>query len=432
MPLRQIILTIGIYLSFVRGTNINLFYPSDAHQLNTIDYTLQTAFNYILITLVFAYFFISNNYRFLRDALTSPKILPVIIICVVSVGLSVEVVQSIKFMSTVFAVSMFSAIYAYERGSERLIHTLANFVIVMCFINLAYVLAMPQYGIMTAEHAGSWRGLFNHKNVAGPFFAIGFFCILSRLQRHAYQRTLIPCIALIICLIFVVLSKSSTGLVGFFGMTIFYTGLLVIFRTDQPLKRIALVLGLISVAALLLIFGGELFMTLFFEATGKDATFTGRTNIWRALFELSKERPIIGYGLGMAQNPDFMERIHGMINFGAASSHNSFLDLIINLGYPGAVLVVCLLMIQLVKLLTRDYRYSDDLLIGTLATSMMLTMLLVGFTTADVLIGRSAFWLLMFITLIISGNPGGKRSVSAPKELVKDFKGHQRPLPALD
>ncbi len=413
MKLSTIILTIGLYLSLTRGTNINLFYPADSRNFGSIDYTLQTALNYLLLLLLVGFYFVRNNYRLLIEPLLNNKVLVIVALCLFSVVLSGDLKSTVKFTITVLVLSLFPYLYYKEFGRERLVMALARFVVAMCFINLAYTFALPHHGIMAGDHAGAWRGMFIHKNNAGPFFAIAFFCLLFRLQYPGYRNRLYHYMALAIALLFVALSKSTTAYVVFCMMFGLYLSLLLVLRSESRLTRIAFIVGVLSAGLFTVIFAGDLLAQIFFQLTGKDMTFTGRTGIWDGLIALSMERPFLGYGLGTAQDASFVQQIFLGLYFAAATTHNAYLDLVINIGYPGAILFSLWVLQRFFQILTRPFAGKEQILFAALACSILACLLVTALSVADIFIGRSILWQLMLISLLTGASSLSQRNASS-------------------
>jgi O-antigen ligase len=79
------------------------------------------------------------------------------------------------------------------------------------------------------------------------------------------------------------------------------------------------------------------------EALGKDPSLTGRTDIWDSLMRKVADRPWTGYGygafwgrIGDSAPADWVRKETGWV---VPSAHNGWIDLLVQLGWPGAVLV---------------------------------------------------------------------------------------------
>lgn len=197
-----------------------------------------------------------------------------------------------------------------------------------------------------AEHAGLWRGIFSHKNVAGPVmaaFSFGGIYLIRRGWRG------IGAVLLVLALWFVAHtgSKTSTALVP-----------LVIFLVMFPGMFGFRMLTALLIAAALAGFFFFTIGTLFFPAThdllvqmGADATFTGRTSIWQFALEKLAATPWRGYGFEsfwdaavvlQAENPSYYLDwdVRGIVH-----AHNGYLDIAIAMGYPAMICAVVVLIL---------------------------------------------------------------------------------------
>jgi O-antigen ligase len=79
-----------------------------------------------------------------------------------------------------------------------------------------------------------------------------------------------------------------------------------------------------------------------------DPTFTGRTDIWRFVIAHIAERPFTGYGFSTFWLTE--DVVYGFKDVGWVSSvstaHNGYLDLALQLGIPGAFLMILWLFVS--------------------------------------------------------------------------------------
>ncbi len=141
-----------------------------------------------------------------------------------------------------------------------------------------------------------------------------------------------------------VLSRSSTSLVAAAFTMLFLTMLL---RSPQGLRRYMPYLVALFIAALLayslallhFVPGLDLLLSPITMLTGKDLTFTGRTDIWDIMSEHIRLHPYLGNGYGafwtgsLESSPsyEFVQRLY----FYPASAHNGYLDILNDLGAGG-------------------------------------------------------------------------------------------------
>jgi len=393
------ILVFCLFLSFVRGTNIGLFYPADEFDIGTIDYTFQTVTNFVLLLGISAYFFLTNDYSFLRQRLSRVSWLVPAILALACLALSTDRVESAKFLVAMTVITLPSLIYIYRFGAEKILAALGTFVVVCAFVNLGYVLAFPEYGIMSGHHMGRWKGLFEHKNMSGPFFALGFFIVAARLDIHRPFRLVCQMASLPVCLAFVYYAQSSTAWVLLCSMAFCLLFFRFLYRLQKPFERIAILLLGVFSSLMVIVYAGPFLMGEFFALTGKDATLTGRTGIWKVILNMVSFHPLAGYGPGMAERPDFMEQIQGDVGWAAKGTHNSFLDLLLGFGYPLTVLFTLLLFKTWFSSFFLSIDTKGRLASCVIASSLIVSILAFAFSGSGALLSRTIFWLMMAISL---------------------------------
>jgi O-antigen ligase len=84
------------------------------------------------------------------------------------------------------------------------------------------------------------------------------------------------------------------------------------------------------------------------DAILPDPTFTGRTDVWRFALDHLAQRPLTGYGFSAFWGTD--QVVYGMGEGSlwantAGHAHNSYLNLALTIGLPGAVLVTLWLVV---------------------------------------------------------------------------------------
>lgn len=93
--------------------------------------------------------------------------------------------------------------------------------------------------------------------------------------------------------------------------------------------------------------------------TSSVQTLTGRTPLWGACLEYVQARPWLGYGYESFWVPDRIVPITAATGFPAVDTHNAYLEWLLGLGIPGAVLGMALLALSL-KRARGLHRLTDD------------------------------------------------------------------------
>ncbi len=193
-------------------------------------------------------------------------------------------------------------------------------------------------GLGTELEVDGWHGLFVHKNFMSPLVALGIITVLA-FDKNAVTRWF----TVIAAAILLFLSDSVTGIsaamaaVGFW----YWMGLLV--KRDERgggfFFAVSAVFGAFAVVGLVASIGQIV------VASGKDLTFTGRTDIWSTTVDFIAQRPLTGWGLGglfdvggSGINPETLV-FWRSVGFNAFHAHNGPLDLALQLGIPGVILM---------------------------------------------------------------------------------------------
>ncbi|MAC39437.1 MAG: hypothetical protein CMH93_07930 [Oceanicaulis sp.] len=208
-------------------------------------------------------------------------------------------------------------------------------------------IAVPSIGIDHAVHAGAWKGVFWEKNTLGGMMALGAVSAYAALRADPDRRWIWIGMALL-CTALVLLSTSKTALLSWTLGTGGAVGIMAC-RQGVGFATLVLFLGLtggIMLGMILLIAPVE-----FLEMLGRDATLTGRTDIWAILIEEVWRRPWTGYGYRafwtVENGPVYWVRAG--TSWPVPTAHNGLLEIALALGIPGVVLMVTVYLRSLIR-----------------------------------------------------------------------------------
>ena len=202
---------------------------------------------------------------------------------------------------------------------------------------------------------GGLLGIYTNKNMLGHYslFAllIALSLILSTPAETSRLARWIAVPALFICVAAVILSKSMTAVV----LMPCYSGLILLMnreRLPQSLRHLTLMamVAIVALAPMLLTLAGIDPMAELFAATGKDATLTGRTELWAIASDLISHNPISGYGYGAFWvNERFAPQHFEVLRAGssAPSFHNFIADVGVGTGLIGIAAILALILTTL-------------------------------------------------------------------------------------
>jgi O-antigen ligase len=239
-----------------------------------------------------------------------------------------------------------------ESFSTVLIFT-TLFVMGLSYVGL-YV--FPNEALHTAqsqepEHAGLWRGVFTHKNIAGPVMACFSFAglYLFRRGRRAYGA-----LVFLLALNFMLHtgSKTTVGMVPISMMVVILPSLIGM-RIGTPIV-FALALVGTAVGTLGIVFIP--FVKHLAAVHFPGLTYTGRTTLWEFAGGMLAKKPWAGYGyesfwgtplLFNQEQPfdrawDIRTIVHG---------HDGYLDIAVLMGIP----TLCVFVYSFLLVPMRDY-----------------------------------------------------------------------------
>lgn len=204
--------------------------------------------------------------------------------------------------------------------------------------SLVMVFAFPAIGIHQADNAGLWRGLWYEKNQMGLVMSAGAVAAAACLASGDPRR-LLPAITLAVTTLLVLATQSKTSLLCLILGVGAVGGLWAMRRGGAAFAVVAIWLGVVATAGATFVFITEPAVVL--KALGKDPSLTGRTDIWVALMREVSERPWTGFGYSAFWGRESVPAafIRAETQWPVPSAHNGWIDLLIQLGWPGAVTV---------------------------------------------------------------------------------------------
>ncbi|KQW79658.1 O-antigen ligase family protein [Brevundimonas sp. Root1279] len=212
--------------------------------------------------------------------------------------------------------------------------------LLMAVGSLIMVFAFPAIGVHHQENAGLWRGLWYEKNQMGAVMVIGATAAAACLASPDPRR-LLPAIALALSSGLVLATQSKTSLLCLMIGLGMVGGFWALRRGGPAFAVVAIWAAVVAAAAGIWIWESHSVAVL--EALGKDPSLTGRTDIWDALMRKVADRPWTGYGYGAfwgregeSVPADWVRKETG---WAVPSAHNGWIDLLVQLGWPGAWLV---------------------------------------------------------------------------------------------
>ncbi len=242
------------------------------------------------------------------------------------------------------------------RDFARVIATCATLALLL---NYFAVLVIPSVGVHGAHEveaalAGDWRGIFGHKNAAAAGMAyLALFGLYLRKASYPKLGSLIAILSAIFLLF--AGGKTATAMLPF----VLLLGWL--FEHCKPLRGFITIGLVIAMNVILIGVSSSPAINAMVAGLGIDATFTGRSAIWSFALARISESPFIGYGFQLLWGSEFLRNITTESwAYLAAHSHNSFLETLLNGGFPALILMVLWLLILPLRDASEAFSTQND------------------------------------------------------------------------
>jgi O-antigen ligase len=328
---------------------------------------LGEAQRWITVTVQAAYV-AANVTRWRRIAVSHLPLLGLIALCASSSLWSVDPGTSLLGATRLLLLALAILLAQDRQGGDRVAQVFLAVCGLLVWANLLS-LAVPRLSIMSGSLAGAFRGLTDHKNTLGQLCGLTLALLLAALAgprtRPRVYALLLTGLALAAC---VALSRSATAAVlcgtaaGLFaiGLTLRATGLPILVGT-AALAAVAVLAGLrasghVDILSLL----------------GRDATLTGRAEIWAFVDLYVQQRPWLGFGYRAFPLSELLraDPRWGLESYVVGSTHNAYLAVVTELGRVG----LCAYLAWLTLFVTRAFpaKRAEDRLRATMVLGVYL------------------------------------------------------------
>jgi O-antigen ligase len=264
----------------------------------------------------------------------------------------------------------------------RFYHVLGNATFLILSVFLVGMLVSPEtfYRLTHDGEEARLGGFIMNPNELGMLCAVGIACLMFNFyRRHRLVWTLVKIAALLLALI---LTGSRSSLVGFL--------LIVFFHIQQAgNKRLKIAANLSVMLAV-----PALVPLVFVKQGGLEEvlSMTGRLPFWHALLTEGLPRePLLGYGFMRIAYGEYFQSVH---TYAAQMAHNTFIQVLMNLGLVGFTIV----MVQLMATIKGFVNTSSPQL-RLLGVGLLIPILINSFTEFGIF-GMTNYGILFYQFLI--------------------------------
>jgi exopolysaccharide production protein ExoQ len=247
---------------------------------------------------------------------------------------------------------MAALILTENRPREALESIMRRSSYVLIPFSLVLVRYFPQFGRLYGRWDGveMWTGVATHKNSLGQLCAISliflFWALLLRAKSGTFFRggSLVYADLLVSLIALFLLIGPGHGAYSATAIAVTILSIGIIYGLNRY-KNLAIFVGS---NLIVLLVGSVLFYILFADAItetiadllGRNKNLTGRaTDIWPVVLDTASRNPILGVGYGAAWG--LGREISARVE--VEQAHNGYLDIYLQLGMTGVVLLVAFL-----------------------------------------------------------------------------------------
>lgn len=351
-----------------------------------------------------------------RVCIRLPFLMALLAVCALSFLWSIDPGLSMR-RSLAIVMTTVAGLYIGTRYSwQTLLRAFALTWLIVGLISLFTGLLVPSFGRMQDVHEGAWQGLYFEKNQLGGHMAraalfAGFLAFMDQKYRWHWGGLLLLTIALVL------LSTSKSSLLGL-GVGLGILALALWMKLGLRLGLVTLWIGVCvgSVLAAILVLAPE----FVFGLLGRDATLTGRTDIWVALADNIEQKPWLGYGYGAFWGPESVPGnwVREALQWDAPTAHNGWIEVTIALGFVG----LALLLLDFLMTVGRAVLASVSTWTGVFALAFCAQFFLFSLSESASLQQNSIVWLIyVAIAAKLTMRPKGIVAVKPVPPLARNL-----------
>lgn len=260
-------------------------------------------------------------------------------LAILSYNWSWDPVTSLSEALIFTATAIYLVSVAYVFSWRQILHVLWAVLLGWVIVSFILYLAVPSLARMSEIHVSAMAGVWVEKNAAGQIGTFGALIALAR-AVIAPKKMTSSIVSFFVFIAFLLASTSKTSLVALlFGISLF--GWVMIMRRNMFLYLIVGALTLLVVVPLTYMVQSQTETVL--QLLGRNATFTGRTEIWKAVQISVADQPRLGHGFAAYWSDGYAfgsrHFVFQDLGFEPNHAHNSWLEMSLDLGYIGRTLL---------------------------------------------------------------------------------------------
>lgn len=309
------------------------------------------------------------------------------------------------FQSLVFAYYFIKSLKVldifFEGHSIRLYHLLGNSVFILQLVFVIGMWVNPDvfFRLTNGGEEARLGGTIMNPNELGMLAGVGVACLIFDLYRFKNKSWTI--IKLLVIFYALYMTGSRSSLIGALLILFFHIN-----QTKKQGLKLAIIGGMLLVMPIainqIILKGGDK------ERLEEILTLTGRLPFWQALITEGLPRePLLGFGYMRIDYKEFFQSIH---TYPGKMTHNTFMQVLMNLGFIGLTVALFQVLFTLRAFLTEN-KETKLMLIG-----ILIPILINSFTEFGIF-GESNYGILFYQLLIFSVSFKNRAHLSPTQKL---------------
>ncbi|MCQ9388076.1 O-antigen ligase family protein [Brevibacterium sp. 50QC2O2] len=304
---------------------------------------------------------------------------------------------------------VFSLIVALRLSGEEVVSSIIGAGCLAATVSLLTWMLDPSAALELGSYeTGSLKGVYNHRNHLAFIMVISLVALFSRLPtvKKATSRVFYSIIGLLFIFVLYRASSVTAFLELCFGLLL--VAIVMVLGKLSPIYRVfVFAIGILLLTGFTVFLVGNI--SRVFSLLGRDTTLTGRTGIWESSFRAWLDSPVIGYGWGdvWPLGSRVQIRVSTDVGFSVHHAHNSYLDILLQVGAVGFVFIGLGLAWLTASAVSQAYEGSIPLEFSRFAVSVVLVVVTYSLFEARLSL-PFAFALVVMVAGVL-GQMAGKR-----------------------
>lgn len=274
-----------------------------------------------------------------RVPTVNPVITALIIFAFVSAAWSVFPDVTLRRSVALTFTTLFGLYLALRWRLDEAVALLATGLGMLLLLSFVFVVAVPQIGVDQEVHRGAWKGVFFQKNVTGRMI-VWFSLSVLWLDWIGCRPKWLLRGSFLAAFVLLIMSRSGTGLLSTIMVAVVMLSVRLLRINIRTLIPALAFIGFgVLVAAALI--SADFRETMYL--LGRDATLTGRTELWRFARTMLEDNFVLGYGYAAFWYGLYGPASYYTTGWGITSIHNGWLELLLDVGLPGLIMMIYLM-----------------------------------------------------------------------------------------